>query len=78
MENLVPKKIANTIINALKGGVVPRIGLEYITVGRTGELMLFYMILISLLMVVQPFYLLLENMVAVKAFFSKQYVIVQQ
>ncbi|MCL2560307.1 MAG: ATP-binding protein [Turicibacter sp.] len=38
MENKVPKRIANTIINALKGGVVPRVGLEYITVGRTQEI----------------------------------------
>ena len=38
MENLVPKRMANTIINALKGGVVPRVGLEYITVGRTQEI----------------------------------------
>ncbi len=37
-ENLVPKRIANIIINALKGGVVPRVGLEYITVGRTQEI----------------------------------------
>ena len=38
MENVVPKRIANTIINALKGGVVPRVGLEYVTVGRTQEI----------------------------------------
>lgn len=38
MENLVPKRIANIIVNALKGGVVPRVGLEYITVGRTQEI----------------------------------------
>jgi hypothetical protein len=37
-DNLVPKRIANIIINALKGGVVPRVGLEYITVGRTLEI----------------------------------------
>lgn len=37
MENAVPKRLANTIVNALKGGVVPRVGLEYITVGRTEE-----------------------------------------
>ncbi len=34
----IPKRIANTIINALKGGVVPRIGLSYITVGRENEI----------------------------------------
>ena len=38
MEGLVPKRIANVIINALKGGVVPRVGLEYITVGRALEI----------------------------------------
>lgn len=38
MENLIPKRLANIIINALKGGVVPRVGLEYITVGRTQEI----------------------------------------
>ena len=38
MENAVPKRMANTIVNALKGGVVPRVGLEYITVGRTQEI----------------------------------------
>ncbi|MDR0964662.1 MAG: ATP-binding protein [Clostridium sp.] len=34
----IPTRIANIIINALKGGVVPRVGLEYITVGRTQEI----------------------------------------
>lgn len=38
MENKLPLRIANILINALKGGVVPRIGLEYITVGRTQEI----------------------------------------
>ncbi len=38
MANHVPTRIANILINALKGGVVPRIGLEYITVGRTQEI----------------------------------------
>lgn len=36
--NPVPNRIANILINALKGGVVPRIGLEYITVGRAQEI----------------------------------------
>lgn len=36
--NQVPNRIANILINALKGGVVPRVGLEYITVGRTQEI----------------------------------------
>lgn len=34
----VPKRIAQTILNSLKGGVVPRIGLPYITVGRKSEI----------------------------------------
>lgn len=34
----IPNRIANILINALKGGVVPRVGLEYITVGRTQEI----------------------------------------
>ena len=38
MSNQVPVRIANILINALKGGVVPRAGLEYITVGRTQEI----------------------------------------
>lgn len=38
MINGVPTRIANILINALKGGVVPRVGLEYITVGRTQEI----------------------------------------
>jgi len=38
MNDQVPARIANILINALKGGVVPRIGLEYITVGRAQEI----------------------------------------
>ena len=38
MTKAVPNRIANVLINALKGGVVPRVGLEYITVGRTQEI----------------------------------------
>mgnify|MGYP000529593125 FL=1 len=34
----VPKRIAAVILNSLKGGVVPRIGLPYITVGREVEI----------------------------------------
>lgn len=34
----VPKRIASGIINALKGGVVPRVGLGYIAVGRGPEI----------------------------------------
>lgn len=33
----VPKRIATAIMNSLKGGVVPRIGLGYIAVGRDQE-----------------------------------------
>ena len=38
MGNPVPRRIATTIMNALKGGVVPRVGLEYIAVGRKLEI----------------------------------------
>lgn len=38
MANQPPLRIANILINALKGGVVPRVGLEYITVGRAQEI----------------------------------------
>ena len=34
----VPRRIAQVIINSLKGGVVPRVGLPYITVGREAEI----------------------------------------
>ena len=34
----VPKRISQTVLNSLKGGVVPRIGLPYITVGRKSEI----------------------------------------
>ena len=33
-----PKRISQTVLNSLKGGVVPRIGLPYITVGRKSEI----------------------------------------
>ncbi|MBR6120570.1 MAG: ATP-binding protein [Oscillospiraceae bacterium] len=33
-----PRRVAQTVLNALKGGVVPRIGLPYITVGRKNEI----------------------------------------
>ena len=36
--NRVPKRIANIIMNALQGGVVPRTGLGYIAVGRDYEI----------------------------------------
>ena len=34
----VPERVAAVILNSLKGGVVPRIGLPYITVGREVEI----------------------------------------
>ena len=34
----IPLRIANTLLNSLKGGVVPRTGLGYITVGRKDEI----------------------------------------
>ena len=34
----IPKRISTVIINSLKGGVVPRVGLPYITVGRETEI----------------------------------------
>lgn len=34
----IPRRISTVIINSLKGGVVPRIGLPYITVGRETEI----------------------------------------
>ena len=37
-ERKAPKRIASVVINSLKGGVVPRIGLPYITVGRKNEI----------------------------------------
>jgi ABC-type oligopeptide transport system ATPase subunit len=38
MAKLPPKRISNSLMNALRGGVVPREGAEYIAVGRTDEL----------------------------------------
>ena len=38
MNKAVPKRIATTIMNSLKGGVVPRVGLEYVAVGRSQEI----------------------------------------
>ena len=34
----IPRRIAQTLINSLKGGVVPRVGLPYVTVGRRAEI----------------------------------------
>lgn len=34
----IPKRIASTVINSLKGGVVPRVGLSHIAVGRETEI----------------------------------------
>lgn len=38
MAEVVPKRIATMLMNALKGGVVPRTGLGYIAVGRENEI----------------------------------------
>ena len=38
MTTQVPTRIAGILLGALKGGVVPRVGLEYITVGRAQEI----------------------------------------
>lgn len=37
-EKRIPKRIAQAVLNSLKGGVVPRIGLSYIAVGRRQEI----------------------------------------
>lgn len=34
----IPKRIAQALMNSLKGGVVPRVGLQYVTVGRAAEI----------------------------------------
>ncbi|MDE6732735.1 MAG: ATP-binding protein [Oscillospiraceae bacterium] len=34
----IPKRIASVLIHALKGGVVPRVGLGYVAVGREAEI----------------------------------------
>ena len=34
----IPKRISTVLVNALSSGVVPRVGLEYITVGRRYEI----------------------------------------
>ena len=38
MKIKVPRRISQTVLNSLKGGVVPRIGLPYIAVGRKNEI----------------------------------------
>lgn len=38
MDQGISRATAATVLNSLKGGVVPRIGLEYITVGRRNEI----------------------------------------
>jgi len=38
MSVAVPARIASILMSALKGGVVPRVGLEYVTVGRSQEI----------------------------------------
>jgi len=34
----IPRRIAQTLMGSLKGGVVPRVGLQYVTVGRAAEI----------------------------------------
>lgn len=34
----IPRRIAQALMNSLKGGVVPRVGLSYVTVGRKDEI----------------------------------------
>ena len=34
----IPRRITQTLMGSLKGGVVPRVGLQYVTVGRTQEI----------------------------------------
>lgn len=34
----IPRRVAQALVNSLKGGVVPRIGLPYVTVGRKQEI----------------------------------------
>ena len=34
----ISRRIAQTLMNSLKGGVVPRVGLQYVTVGRAQEI----------------------------------------
>ena len=38
MDNKISRATAATVLNSLKSGVVPRTGLEYITVGRKSEI----------------------------------------
>lgn len=38
MDNGIQRATAATVLNSLSGGVVPRVGLEYITVGRRSEI----------------------------------------
>ena len=38
IERKAPKRVAQAVINSLKGGVVPRVGLPYIAVGRDKEI----------------------------------------
>lgn len=38
MQQKIPKRITTAILNSLAAGVVPRIGLEYIAVGRNAEI----------------------------------------
>ena len=37
-ERKIPRRVAQTVLSSLKGGVVPRVGLPYIAVGRKDEI----------------------------------------
>lgn len=37
----IPRRISTALVNSIGSGVVPRIGLEYITVGRKSEVATF-------------------------------------
>ncbi len=67
----IPKRIAAAVINSLKGGVVPRVGLPYITVGRKMKLTPCFMTWILFRRAALHSDLLRENTAAEKAFFCR-------
>lgn len=71
----VPKRIAQTVLNSLKGGVVPRIGLPYITVGRKEEIEALLHDVDIIQDGGQVFVLSLDVTVQAKAFYCRQFVI---
>ena len=70
----IPKRIASVLINSLKGGVVPRIGLPYITVGREVEIQALLHD-VSMQKVALLFVLLWGNTAAEKVFYYKRFAI---